>query len=166
MNNLNIMYTNSKNAWMTNDIFKVWLYDLNEKMLLQNRKILLILDNAPCHNVNSFSSIEIMFDQAGLFYDYNEIQKCWIAVSKAKLQILADDGVSQRGFFQAFIICNLIDRNKSIKYEVNEQTVYNGVESTPNSIYWSLTDVLCAGKSGAFKFDKENCVQDLKNILN
>jgi hypothetical protein len=112
------------------------------------------------------SSIEILFDQAGLFYDYDENQKCWMAISKAKLQILADDGVSQRGFFQAFIICNLIDRNKSIKYELNEHTVYNSVESTPNSLYWSPTNVLCAGKSGAFKFDKDNCVQDLKNILN
>ena len=35
--------------WMTSELFIRWVHDLNEEMVSQKRKILLILDNAPCH---------------------------------------------------------------------------------------------------------------------
>ncbi|XP_066260446.1 tigger transposable element-derived protein 6-like [Euwallacea similis] len=40
--------SNSK-AWMTRDIMKEWLLDMDRRMRIQNRKILLFLDNAGSH---------------------------------------------------------------------------------------------------------------------
>ncbi len=47
---------------MTLPIFMDWLVDLNRKMIVDNRKILLILDNAPVHPVNiEYFNIEILY---------------------------------------------------------------------------------------------------------
>ncbi|KAG0433932.1 Tigger transposable element-derived protein 6, partial [Dictyocoela muelleri] len=39
---LNVSYRHTKKAWMNLSIFKEWLYQLNEKMKYENRKILLL----------------------------------------------------------------------------------------------------------------------------
>ncbi|CAH1961314.1 unnamed protein product [Acanthoscelides obtectus] len=38
---------NNKEAWMTSDIFSMWLLDLDKQFLLQNRKVLSLIDNYP-----------------------------------------------------------------------------------------------------------------------
>ena len=52
------LYKFSKKAWMTTPIFTAWLTAFNEKMVKENRNVLLFLDNAPCqphfvYNTNS-----------------------------------------------------------------------------------------------------------------
>lgn len=53
-------YPNSK-AWMTSDIFYQWITKFNEKMIQENRKILLFLDDAPCHHPLELSNINLVF---------------------------------------------------------------------------------------------------------
>ncbi|KAG0441759.1 Tigger transposable element-derived protein 6 [Dictyocoela muelleri] len=46
---------------MTTKIFEKWIIRFNEKMLKENRKILLLLDNATCHSNKKFSNVELCF---------------------------------------------------------------------------------------------------------
>lgn len=47
---------------MSLSIFNEWLFSINEDMKLKDRKILLILDNATIHPVDTeYSNIEIIF---------------------------------------------------------------------------------------------------------
>ncbi|KAF7685301.1 Tigger transposable element-derived protein 6 [Cucumispora dikerogammari] len=47
---------------MTGEVFIKWLLDINDEMKLSKRKILLLIDNCPAHNINNqYSNIEIMF---------------------------------------------------------------------------------------------------------
>lgn len=46
---LPVQYENNSSAWMTGEIFSRWLKDLDRKMKLLNRKILLVLDNCTAH---------------------------------------------------------------------------------------------------------------------
>ncbi|KAG0438473.1 Tigger transposable element-derived protein 6 [Dictyocoela muelleri] len=62
INNLNLIYRNNSKAWMTLSIFNEWLSSLNESMKYDNRKILLILDNATVHPIYSdYTNAEIIF---------------------------------------------------------------------------------------------------------
>lgn len=57
-----IVYKSSKKAWMTTSILVEWLKDVDSFFRKQGRKILMILDNAPCHRVeNNFEHIELLF---------------------------------------------------------------------------------------------------------
>ncbi len=47
---LYVNYENNKKAWMTSALFKKWLVNFNSEMRKNKRHILMILDNAPCHN--------------------------------------------------------------------------------------------------------------------
>ncbi|GBC32973.1 tigger transposable element-derived protein 4-like [Rhizophagus irregularis DAOM 181602=DAOM 197198] len=56
-------YWNSK-AWMQRSIFKHYLERLNSKMLRENRHIILLINNARCHeseNINSLLNIKVHF---------------------------------------------------------------------------------------------------------
>ena len=56
-------YSNNK-AWMTTEVMKEVLEKLNAKLKRKGRKILLLMDNAPCHPHNladTFSNITIKF---------------------------------------------------------------------------------------------------------
>ena len=59
---LYVKYRYNKKAWMTISDFEDWLNSFNSKMKLQNRKVLLILDNAPCHkNTKQMSNVRVEF---------------------------------------------------------------------------------------------------------
>ena len=46
---LYVDYKNNQRSWMTGEIYVNWLKSFNSKMKLQNRHVLLLLDNAPTH---------------------------------------------------------------------------------------------------------------------
>jgi hypothetical protein len=57
-----VHYYNNEKAWMTTIIFEDWLKKWNAKLKLQNRCILLLVDNASSHNTDlTFSNIRIHF---------------------------------------------------------------------------------------------------------
>ena len=56
-------FSNSK-SWMTSEIFETVLSKLNRKLVFENRKVILFLDNATCHPESmddKFSKIKIVF---------------------------------------------------------------------------------------------------------
>jgi len=58
---LGFNYISNKKAWMTALFFQDWLHEFNQKMSIQNRKVLLLLDNAPSHIAveGEYSHVEV-----------------------------------------------------------------------------------------------------------
>ena len=59
-----VKYMSQNSAWMTSELFSFWLKDLNKKMMMEKRKILLLVDNAACHNSGlelELSNVEVVF---------------------------------------------------------------------------------------------------------
>ncbi|CAM4944475.1 unnamed protein product [Rotaria socialis] len=55
-------WLSNRTAWMTCNLFTDWLITINNQMKKKNRKILLFIDNAPCHVINhDLSNIKIVF---------------------------------------------------------------------------------------------------------
>lgn len=61
LDKIGVQYTHSTKAWMTGTLFQNYLGDLNEKMISENRKILLLLDNVPSHPSVQMSNVELCF---------------------------------------------------------------------------------------------------------
>lgn len=61
VNDLPVDYYSSANGWMTGFIFNAWLSKWNCKLARENCHILLFVDNAPSHVVETYSNIQIQF---------------------------------------------------------------------------------------------------------
>ncbi|KAG0437110.1 Tigger transposable element-derived protein 6 [Dictyocoela muelleri] len=61
MNTFNTVYRSNKTSWLTAEIFNDYLISLNDKLKIENRKILLLLDNFSGHKVGNKSNIELLF---------------------------------------------------------------------------------------------------------
>ncbi|GFT47275.1 tigger transposable element-derived protein 4 [Nephila pilipes] len=62
LSSLGIRHRHNKKAWMTSEIFEEWLQDLNERMKTRKKKILLLIDYAPCHpDEVTLSNIAVRF---------------------------------------------------------------------------------------------------------
>ncbi|KFM61199.1 Tigger transposable element-derived protein 6, partial [Stegodyphus mimosarum] len=61
MSELGVEWYANQKSWMTGSIFIDWIENFNSKMKKQNRKVLLILDNAPCHPKISLSNVILLF---------------------------------------------------------------------------------------------------------
>jgi DDE superfamily endonuclease len=60
--NLPVDYINNKKAWMRSDIFSQWFVNLDRKMKIANRSIILLVDNASLHFTNSqLTNIKVHF---------------------------------------------------------------------------------------------------------
>lgn len=57
----NIMWRHNKTSWMTSIIFEEVLRLFNRKMKIQNRSVLLVLDNATCHPKIELSNVQLLF---------------------------------------------------------------------------------------------------------
>ena len=53
----------NRRAWMTSNLFEEWLHQVNNKMKHEKRRILMFLDNAPCHPElrETLSNIKLQF---------------------------------------------------------------------------------------------------------
>jgi hypothetical protein len=59
---LGIQWSSNRKAWMNSELFIRWCDKLNANMRNQDRTILLILDNAPCHpRQHKFSNLELLY---------------------------------------------------------------------------------------------------------
>ncbi|CAI6357775.1 unnamed protein product [Macrosiphum euphorbiae] len=59
---LPVDYRSNKKAWMTSSLFSEWLLNFDRKMKLENRKVLLFIDNCTAHNHDiELSSIKVHF---------------------------------------------------------------------------------------------------------
>lgn len=59
--NLPVCWYANKKAWMTASIMEDFLIKLNKKMIIQNRNILLFLDNASSHPNLKLSNVQLVF---------------------------------------------------------------------------------------------------------
>ena len=60
----NVHYFSNSKSWMTSEIFETVLSKLNRKLVFENRKVILFLDNATCHPESlddHFFNIKIVF---------------------------------------------------------------------------------------------------------
>ena len=60
----NVHYFSNSKSWMTSEIFETVLSKLNRKLVFENRKVILFLDNATCRRESmddKFSNIKIVF---------------------------------------------------------------------------------------------------------
>ena len=58
---LGVRWEHNKKAWMTTVLFTQWLERLNNQMRLQNRSILLLVDNCTAHPEVNLSNVKIVF---------------------------------------------------------------------------------------------------------
>ncbi|XP_054630194.1 tigger transposable element-derived protein 4-like isoform X2 [Dunckerocampus dactyliophorus] len=58
---LPVDYHANKKAWMTSNLFEMFMRNLNKKMQRQSRKIVMLLDDAPCHPHLQLSNIKLVF---------------------------------------------------------------------------------------------------------
>ncbi|KAM3911403.1 tigger transposable element-derived protein 4-like isoform 1-T2 [Leptodactylus fuscus] len=49
----------NKRAWMTRQIYRSWIENLNDRMRLQERRILLFAGIVPCHSTEKLSHVEV-----------------------------------------------------------------------------------------------------------
>ncbi|CAH1375300.1 unnamed protein product, partial [Tenebrio molitor] len=61
INLLHVDWHSNTKAWMTREIMTTWLTRLNNKMICQNRKIMLLMDNAASHRKTNFSNVTVVF---------------------------------------------------------------------------------------------------------
>ncbi|CAF1348282.1 unnamed protein product [Rotaria sordida] len=60
--NLPVEWAANRTAWMNATLFQNWLNNLNFNMKKQNRRILLFIDNAPCHPTHiQLSNVKLQF---------------------------------------------------------------------------------------------------------
>ena len=60
----NVHYFSNPKSWMTSEVMEAVLARFNRKLVLDNRKVILFLDNATCHPesvIGQFSQIKIIF---------------------------------------------------------------------------------------------------------
>ncbi|VVC26158.1 DNA binding HTH domain, Psq-type,Homeobox domain-like,HTH CenpB-type DNA-binding domain,DDE superfamily [Cinara cedri] len=107
---LPIDYKSNKKAWMTSSIFSEWLLHFDRKMKLENRKILLFVDNSTGHSYDiELSSVKVHF----------------LSPNKTSILQPMDQGVIQnfKMFCRKQIIIRLadnIDNNESFSLNILE----------------------------------------------
>lgn len=73
-------YRWNKSAWMTTSIFEEFTKSLNSRMASQNRKILLLVDNATSHQQHNLSHVNIQFFPPNMT---SHLQPCDAGIIKA-----------------------------------------------------------------------------------
>ena len=56
-----VSYKFNRTAWMTGAFFKEWAEELNQKMKNENRKVVLLIDNASSHSHLVLSNVKLVF---------------------------------------------------------------------------------------------------------
>jgi len=97
---LNILYEGNATAWLTRDIFRRYLTMVNNKCIMENRKILMLLDNFSGHVIDSFSNVELAFlppNTSCLIQplDQGIIQNFKVKYKKAFLQTLISNSATE-----------------------------------------------------------------------
>lgn len=134
-------YWNRK-AWMTGEIFKNWLFQLDEQFKKQARKIVLLLDNAPGHvDINeSLTNIRLIFFDPNLTTHIQPLDQ----------GIIQNFKVHYKNFLMDFII-DCIENNETKKCDLSMVIIwsYNAWQRvTP------LTITNCWNKTGIVEYAK------------
>ena len=87
-----IHYKNNKKAWMTQEIFTDYLNALNNKMVQQQRQILLLMDNCSSHPNITLSNVKIQFLPKGTMSELQPLDRGIIALLRKfyKKEMMSD----------------------------------------------------------------------------
>jgi hypothetical protein len=167
-------YWNSK-AWMQRSIFKHYLERLNSKMIRENRHIILLMDNAKCHepdNINNLSNVKIHFlppnttsylqplDQ-GIIYSLKAQYRKLLCQNRIQTYDIYEEGDMIPPPVNIFDSINLI---ANAWKKVTKETILNS---------WAKTEILpdnmrdseySSDSSGTF--NEENIEEELKSLIN
>ena len=92
-------YRSTHNGWMQTTLFRDWLTDLNNEMVLKNKHILLLLDNAPVHT------------SATDFYNWSNIQLAYFPPNMTCLLQPLDAGIIRtvKALYKKYAVKILLD---------------------------------------------------------
>ncbi|XP_025406344.1 tigger transposable element-derived protein 6-like, partial [Sipha flava] len=134
---LPVDYRSNKKAWMTSSLFSEWLLNFGRKMKLENRKVLLFIDNCTAHNHDiELSSIKVHF----------------LPPSTTSILQPMDQGVIQN--FKMFY------RKEIIRRSVTSQTILNCFIKAG----FKDGDIIALDNSTTISDDKWNFVADHLNL--
>ncbi|KAH9126751.1 hypothetical protein AeMF1_002829 [Aphanomyces euteiches] len=84
---MHLDYSSSKKGWMTSTLFREWLERFNSSMAVQDRKVLLLVDNASSHRaIESLSNVEVRFLPPNTTAYLQPLDAGIIAALKKKIQ--------------------------------------------------------------------------------
>jgi hypothetical protein len=116
-------------------------------------------------NSSSASFLNVLFDQSGVLYgaDFNDRNK-WAVIGKASVQVIADE-MSQKGQFNAYLLCSLYDGHKTFQYDLNTHLMLSRIRNSSYSIYWFDPRKDKSSNLGAIKFENENLLAEFERCL-
>ncbi|CAF0719668.1 unnamed protein product [Brachionus calyciflorus] len=114
----------------------------------------------------SVNELQILFYQTSShLYTYDLDKRQWVPKGKCEIQLIGDE-ISQKGNFQAHIICTLIDDKKTYQYDLTRLTNINDFDNSPNAVYLfeSKKNGNSQNISIGIKFDSEQLKNDFKIV--
>lgn len=136
------MYSSSKRAWMTSSLFSNWLSQCNQIFQKMNRKIVLLINNAPSHTIiGSYSNIDLYFlpkNTTGLLQpmDRGIIRNFKLKFTKLKMSKIVQDIENGGNVYESYKKINLKDTIvfTDMAWEgVTSSTIYNCFKHLLNS---------------------------------
>lgn len=143
INKLPVKWKFNSKAWMTAKIFEEYLFEFNRKLIKQNRKILLVLDNCTSHPKLKLSNIKLLF----------------LPPNTSSLIQPLDQGIikkfkmNYRSYFLRFLITQVDNNSLNAIKEVNILNAINWIKKSWDEVP-ELTIKKCFKKSG-FKFNEQ-----------
>lgn len=153
--NLPVIWRSNKKAWNTASIMEDWLIQLNKKMKIQNRKILLTMDNATCHPNLRLSNVELLFFPPNTTSHTQPLDSGIINAIKAKYRVR----VLRKLLSQMNSAENIADMVKSI-------TVLDAIYWLSSSVHELATSVVpnCFRKAGFTINSSEDVPMDEEDL--
>ncbi|KAG0429559.1 Tigger transposable element-derived protein 6, partial [Dictyocoela muelleri] len=139
----NVFYRANKTSWLTKSIFEEYISLLNEKLILQSRKILILVDNFSGHMVENKSNIEL------LFFPPN----CTSVVQPLDMGIIKAFKVKIKQKITNFKVYHALHSNLDHKTQIKKIKILNVVLWIESSIKLISEDTIknCWNKTGLFR---------------
>lgn len=115
-------------------------------------------------NLEDLSELAIMLNQTGFLYKFDFNTKTWNSLGKSSIEIIADS-VSQKGNFQALIVCTLAENRKSFEFEITRSLNVNEFKNSNQACYWFDYKKLAGNLSNVcgIRFDNQSVMEQFKN---
>ncbi|XP_029637971.1 tigger transposable element-derived protein 4-like [Octopus sinensis] len=132
---LPLSYYSNQKSWMTNDIWKTILWEMNQKFQAQNRKIILFVDSAACHRCanNTTPAIRVVYLPKSTHF----IQPCRQGIIKSlkthyrrhinrRMLTTFENGVATQEFTRSISVLDAMFMLKRAMVLVTHRTIRNG----------------------------------------
>lgn len=143
--NIPIAYYANTKAWMTSDLWNKILLEFENEMSSSGRKVILFIDNAPCHKITvELSSVKIEFLPANTTAISQPLDQGIIRSFKSyyrqillRKQIIAiEKGINVRNFIKSISLLDVMFYIKRSWWLVESQTIKNCFRKVNTYIYF------------------------------